>query len=213
LTYTTYLPVLAGGQVGDLGKEVEIQLAIEALATVVGRPAGETVADAPQAGDGDQAVAGAAGREAAVGLRVAAGTIVVAAGDGGWLDGGAWGLEVAVGAQDGGHVHGTNVAGVMRLRGGGRRVVWVAEVRCAERRDLGSGRDLVGLRAAVVHAGTVLRDKVVRELLVPGQDRHNQVGSHGRGCRRVRFAKYYGVESDLWFVVVVVVEARRVYVL
>jgi hypothetical protein len=203
------LPVLAGGQVGDFGKEVEIQLAVKALATVTSRPAGEAVADAAQAGDGDQAVAGAAGGEAAAGLHVATATVVVvvvAAAGGRWLDGSARGLKVAVGAQDGGHVHGTAVTGVVRLGRGRRRVVGVAEVRCAERRDLGSGRDLVGLGATVVHAGAVLGDEVTRELLVPRQDRHNQVGGHGEKMSGSVVCEVFRSRERL-------VVVRRIYVL
>lgn len=73
------------------------------------------------------------------------------------------------------------MAGVVGLGGGGSRGVVVAEVRGAQRRDLRSGRNLVGLGAAVVVDGPLLGEEVIRELLVARHDGHDQVGGHGIG--------------------------------
>lgn len=145
------LPVLARRQRCDLGEEIEIPLSVEALAAVASRAAREALADTSKARDGDEAVAGAAGGQSAVGLGITAGL----GADG--LHGG----ELAVGSEDSGHVKRADMAGVVGLGGGGSRCVVVAEIRGAQRRDLGSWRNLVGLGAAVVVDGPLLGEEVV----------------------------------------------------
>ena len=115
----TYLPVFASRHRGDLGKEVEIPLSVEALTAVASRATGEALTNTGETRDGDEAVTRTARRQGAVGLGVAA-TL--------GSDGGPYGGELAVGSEDSGHVERADMASVVRLGRAGRRGVLVAEV-------------------------------------------------------------------------------------
>lgn len=168
------LPVLARRLGGRLGKQVEVQLSIHALATVAGRASSQT-AECAEAGE---AAPAAAGLEAIVVVICLLGRCLFG--------------RVVCRAQDGGNVERSQLAGVVGL-GRSRR----GTIRSAERRDLtavGTGAQLLlelsllRLRGGMRLGGDVRLLVVLRQLrvevgaicwlLLIRQPGHYEVGSH-----------------------------------
>jgi hypothetical protein len=170
----THLPVLARRLGGRLGKQVEVQLSIHALAAVAGRASRQT-AECAEAGE---AAPAAAGLEAIVVVIRLLGRCLFG--------------RVVCWAQDGGNVERSQLAGVVGL-GRSRR----GTIRSAERRDLtavGTGAQLLlelsllRLRGGMRLGGDVRLLVVLRQLrvevgaicwlLLIRQPGHYEVGSH-----------------------------------